>query len=87
MSVLIADLVLLQTIWRVFKLAIDRALVTRLPKMRFCEGCQLSGPNLPQKVESPLRSQMREETRKNGVYVAVSNNAEENLEPGAFEGR
>ena len=38
-AVLIADLVLLQTIWRVFKLCIDTVLVKRHPEMKYCEGC------------------------------------------------
>jgi hypothetical protein len=77
-SVLIADLVLLQTIWHVFKLVIDRILGMRHPKMRFCEGCERSD-SLPSEIE--------EKTLKNGAYSAVSNQVEEGLKPGAFEGR
>ena len=63
-SVLIADLVLLQTIWHVFQLVINYILGMRHPKMRFCEGCERSGS---------LLSDMEEETLKMGAYGAVSN--------------
>ena len=39
-AVLIADLVLLQTIWRVFKLVTDHVLVKRYPELQYCEGCR-----------------------------------------------
>jgi hypothetical protein len=63
-SVLIADLVLLQTIWHVFKLVIDQLLGRRHPEMRFCEGCERNElPSL----------EIAEGALKNGAYNAVSN--------------
>jgi hypothetical protein len=63
-SVLIADLVLLQTIWHVFKLVIDQLLGRRHPEMRFCEGCERNElPSL----------EIAGGALKNGAYNAVSN--------------
>ncbi|MCJ1330650.1 hypothetical protein MMC10_007335 [Thelotrema lepadinum] len=38
-AVLVADLVLLQGLWKLFKLVIDSVLVKRYPSMKVCEGC------------------------------------------------
>ncbi|CAJ2501953.1 Uu.00g048060.m01.CDS01 [Anthostomella pinea] len=38
-AVLVADLVLLQAIWKIFKLIVDPVLLKRNPEMRYCEGC------------------------------------------------
>ncbi|KAI0123610.1 hypothetical protein BJ170DRAFT_686870 [Xylariales sp. AK1849] len=39
LSVLVADLVLLQAIWLVFRFIVDGVLQRRYPAMRYCEGC------------------------------------------------
>lgn len=48
-SVLVADLVLLQAIWKLFVLAMNYFLVSNNEEMRYCEGC---GRNLKEKGES-----------------------------------
>lgn len=48
-SVLVADLVLLQTIWKVFVLVVDHSLASKKEKLIYCEGC---ARNLEEKEQS-----------------------------------
>lgn len=38
-AVLVADLVLLQTIWKLFKMVTDWLLMSKHPELKYCEGC------------------------------------------------
>lgn len=38
-SVLVADLVLLQALWRLFKLGTEYIFLRKIPKVQYCEGC------------------------------------------------
>lgn len=40
-SVLIADLVLLQTLWTIFKLVVDTYWIEKRAELRRCEGCEM----------------------------------------------
>ena len=40
LSVLIADLVFLQALWKLFTLLVDYGMIRRQPEMRMCDGCQ-----------------------------------------------
>jgi hypothetical protein len=42
LSVLVADLVLLQTLWTIFKLVVDTFLIGNRSKLKGCEGCAVS---------------------------------------------
>ncbi|KAI1160133.1 hypothetical protein F5B18DRAFT_655013 [Nemania serpens] len=49
-AILIADLVLLQTVWTVFKLILDFILERNNPSLKYCEGC--TGSYIQQSAES-----------------------------------
>jgi hypothetical protein len=46
-SVLVADLVFLQAVWQLYKLAVDRFLKKRMPESQWCEGCKDSSEVIP----------------------------------------
>lgn len=47
-SVLVADLVLLQALWRLFVLGTDYIFLRKVPKVQYCEGCAAQDDNAPQ---------------------------------------
>lgn len=70
-SVLIADLVLLQVVWRIFKLVTDYWVVKRQPQLKYCEGCLSRRRDLGQRAEVFSYSGMEREVKKPGSYVAL----------------
>ena len=72
-AILIADLVLLQAIWTVFKLVTDSILLRRHPEMKYCEGCLKSGAGQEGGSEALLVGSSGSETANRGKYIELRN--------------
>ena len=70
-AVLAADLALLQTIGRVFKLCIDTFWVRRHPKMKYCEGCLQVEKRARQAEEMPRNPAEVSGLKFRGAYSQV----------------
>jgi len=68
-SVLLADLVLLQAAWKLFVLLVDKILVHRHPEARYCEGClesqQDTSDDMSKVVHAPS-------SQKGGIMAATT---------------
>ena len=75
-AVLVSDLVLLQAIWKLFKLATDAILARKYPEMKYCEGClerrrREEHPSSEARLSTSTEIPMLRVSRKDGGYGEV----------------
>lgn len=58
-SILVADLVLLQAIWKIFLLAVDYLLISKREDLKYCEGCTRNLMEQRESLQGDARSQQQ----------------------------